>query len=368
MQANLDLSNSEPKEIDPLKLIYGDAIELQSVKIEILKPTYLDEKFIHAPPYNLRRLNAANGRWYFWWEESMTDIEWFSGTTGPIGESLNMGQYYNQWITNTFRNYDEAMDYVNWAGYYGTFMHILWGWILMGLKVDTHPDTFRQLILNYASFEGFHPQPEKIDSWGWKAKADLIGFLRFVEDYEVKARAVEISLAAKLPLYSWLPKDHEKQQWIKIAGSLDLPAEITIKEGKENVRELVLIDLKSGRQDKFYNTHAAQLYAYRDIWNANFPTMPIGRVFNYGCKDFRIPIGKTVTPYRFDEWKNGKEEHQWQKVKLDMAFAFDKEPKFKTSIRDQIFELGMSTDNLYETFDPKSLMDAFNPPKEGIKA
>jgi hypothetical protein len=65
---------------------------------------------------------------------------------------------------------------------------------------------------------------------------------------------------------------------------IDLPC--TMNDPKTGERINAIVDFKSGRKG-FHEEHEIQLHLYAMMWCANYPDIPISKVFNFSPKDWR---------------------------------------------------------------------------------
>ena len=151
------------------------------------------------------------------------------------------------------------------AAAYGTFMHAQFETLIINRRYNF--DNVPGVLLAYMEQNNL---PEKFygDSLT-KIRKDVCAFAQFVKDYNVRPLAVEIALVH--PDYHY-------------AGMVDLPCVMTDPKTGETFPAIV--DFKSGRKG-FYEEHEIQLHLYKDMWNVNFPALPVSRVFNFSPKDWR---------------------------------------------------------------------------------
>jgi hypothetical protein len=138
----------------------------------------------------------------------------------------------------------------------------------------------------------------------------------------------------------------------KYAGTIDLICKLTepardILDSKGEITAIV--DMKSGING-FYEEHEIQLFAYSHLWNYEYLDMPVTKLFNYGCHDYRLPLSNRVTPYKFKDQTNSKNAYKWNywvdlfhanpdnmKIESKTDFALDKELSLDANLED-IFE------------------------------
>ena len=146
-------------------------------------------------------------------------------------------------------------------------MHIQFETLIINRRYDF--DNVPAVLLDYMERENL---PEKVFSeWCVKIRKDVLSFAQFVRDYNVVPLAVEIGLVH--------PEFH-------YAGCVDMPCVMT--EPKTGKKYTAIVDFKSGRKG-FFEEHELQLHLYREMWNVNFPDVPVERVFNFSPKDWRGP-------------------------------------------------------------------------------
>jgi hypothetical protein len=129
------------------------------------------------------------------------------------------------------------------------------------------------------------PDPLDIEDWIAKLRQDVAGYVQWIQDYDVRPVAIEY------PFVSCTDYPY--------GGSIDLIAEITT-DAKKGKREIVLVDYKSSRNDP-YDSYFQQTFAYMRGWNECNPKQKVGRFFIYHPKAYKLPLGKTVKPYKFEE-------------------------------------------------------------------
>jgi hypothetical protein len=305
--------------------------------IEKIQAEFLDDTYIIPQDEIIYRINQYGDRYYFKIGIDGKPIIKASTTT-IIKKYSPMSPFLLQWWCNN--GYDESKEKLKESSMYGTFAHILWSKLLLRFNIDMSEAGIKQHLNEYFTKEN-EEFKYNFSEWHKKIKQDLIGFVQWVQDYKVKPIAIEMSIIGQA--YS---------------GTIDLVCEL---DDENNGRILVIVDWKSGRND-FYDDYVIQLEAYRQLWNAKFPERMIERIFNYGCKDFRLPIGKTVTPYRFKEQTDNMIcRGRWSRY-LDM-FASENPNltiESKTEIRDTIITIESDVSSLITEVNPLEFLEAEN--------
>lgn len=192
---------------------------------------------------------------------------------------------------------EEASDeYVELTANYGTLMHVCIGHVVKtGRFVDQEiRELVIETILNLKI-----DQEEYMQLWMDNIMLDMLAFLQFVSEYEVKILAIEFPIKMG-----------------EIATCIDMVCEITTKEKgfwgevyatdckggkkgdpKETYRLntfVAIVDFKSGRKG-FYPANEFQLELCKEAWNQFFSGTPyeVTKVFNWAPNDWRdIPTFK----------------------------------------------------------------------------
>jgi hypothetical protein len=229
--------------------------------VEEIRALYFNADALREPPYRVFQLNSDGHRYYYRFNES-GEPEFFPSVTTLLKQVMPTSPFLLDWmIANGKEGATEKRDL---AAAYGTFMHIQFERLIINRRYDF--DNVGPVLLAYMESENL---PERVFAeWLPKIRKDVLAFAQFVRDYRVKPLAVEIGLVH--------PGGY--------AGCIDLPCVMTDPKTGEVFRAIV--DFKSGRKG-FYEEHELQLHLYRDMWNVNFPDMPIARVFNFSPKDWR---------------------------------------------------------------------------------
>lgn len=242
--------------------------------IEEIKALYFDVDALREPPYRVYQLNTDGYRYYYRFDENREPVL-FPSVTTLLKQVMPTSPALLEWIAANGR--EGSIEKRDLAAAYGTFMHAQFEHLLINRTYDF--DNVPSRLLAFMEQENL---PEKFygDSLA-KIKKDVLAFAQFVKDYRVQPLAIEIGLVH--------PDDH-------YAGCVDLPCIMADPKTDEIFR--AIIDFKSGRKG-FWEEHELQLHLYKDMWNVNFPDVPIDRVFNFSPKDWR-----TKPTYNFKEQTN----------------------------------------------------------------
>lgn len=236
------------------------AIEiLPGMTTEEMKALFFDKTALVEPAYKVYQLNSKGHRYYYRKDEKGYP-EFFPSVTTIIDQTLPKAQHLIEWIAN--KGLEEAERYKMERASYGTFMHAQFERLLIERMYNL--DTLKDELKSYIEANRL---PDNFIYHADDLKRDILSFAQFVMDYDVRPIAVEIALV------------HPEK---KYAGMIDLPCTMNWK----GERIAALVDFKSGRKG-FYEGCEIQLHMYRDMWNVNFPNLPIEKVFNFAPKDWR---------------------------------------------------------------------------------
>lgn len=232
--------------------------------VEEMRSLYFDANALHEPAYRVFQLNSDGHRYYYRFNEA-GEPEFYPSVTTLLKQVMPTPPALLDWMMANGK--EGAVEKRDLAAAYGTFMHIQFETLIINRRYDF--DNVPALLLDYMEQENL---PEKVFSeWCVKIRKDVLAFAQFVRDYNVVPLAVEIGLVH--------PEFH-------YAGCVDMPCVMT--EPKTGKKFTAIVDFKSGRKG-FFEEHELQLHLYREMWNVNFPDVPVERVFNFSPKDWRGP-------------------------------------------------------------------------------
>ncbi len=230
--------------------------------VEEIRAVYFNADALKEPAYRVFQLNSDGHRYYYRFNES-GEPEFFPSVTTLLKQVMPTPAALLDWMIANGK--DGATEKRDLAAAYGTFMHIQFETLVINRRYDF--DSVPAVLLGYMERENL---PEKVFSeWLPKIRKDVLAFAQFVRDYNVKPLAIEIGLVH--PEYHY-------------AGCIDLPCIMT--DPKTGKQFTAIVDFKSGRKG-FYEEHELQLHLYREMWNVNYPEIPVARVFNFSPKDWR---------------------------------------------------------------------------------
>ena len=231
--------------------------------VEEIRAIFFNADALREPPYRVFQLNSEGHRYYYRFDETGTPVFYPSVTT-LLKQVMPTPPALLDWMIANGK--DGSVEKRDLAAAYGTFMHIQFETLIINRRYDF--DKTPAVLLAYMEENNL---PEKVFSdWLPKVRKDVLAFAQFVKDYNVRPLAVEIGLV------------HPKYNY---AGCIDLPCIMT--DPKTGATFTAIVDFKSGRKG-FYEEHELQLHLYREMWNINYPDVPVVRVFNFSPKDWRI--------------------------------------------------------------------------------
>lgn len=230
--------------------------------VEEIRALYFNRDALREPSYRIYQLNSDGYREYYRFNEK-GEPESYPSVTTLLKQVMPTPPALLDWyVANGKEGATEKRDL---AAAYGTFMHGEFERLIINRRYDF--DNVPAVLLDYMERENL---PEKVFAeWLPKIRKDVLAFAQFVRDYRVVPLAVEIGLCHPVHKY---------------AGCIDLPC--VMHDPKSGEEFTAIVDFKSGRKG-FYEEHELQLHLYRDMWTANYPEMPIERVFNFSPKDWR---------------------------------------------------------------------------------
>lgn len=266
---------------------------------EVLLPEFFDENAIKVPPEITYRIDNAGERLY---ARQSEDGKWkIVPSVTTVLRKLPMAQHLLQWYCDEFPDYEAAQAFVEKRADYGTHMHIMFKELLKGGDLVFNERLLSDGFADFLISIGKNPNHYDLKEAGRDLKKDMFAFVKWCADFKVKPLAIEYIVFGD-----------------KYAGAMDLCCKITVPEnikietyqdegmfafipgptvGKGEREITALIDFKSGRKG-FHLSNVLQLHALREQWNIEHPEHQIDTIANYGCKDYRLPIGATE-PYNF---------------------------------------------------------------------
>lgn len=227
---------------------------------EEMKAMFFSDALIE-PSYKVWQLNSKGHRYYYRFNDDGTP-EFYPSVTTILSQTMPKSEFLIKWIAD--KGIEEAERYKMERASYGTFMHAQFEELIINRCYDL--DELSSKLLSYIAKNNLSPDFIK---YADELKKDILAFAQFVIDYDVKPLAVEIALVHPVHHY---------------AGMIDLPC--TMNDPKTGERINAIVDFKSGRKG-FQEEHEIQLHLYAMMWCANYPDIPISKVFNFSPKDWR---------------------------------------------------------------------------------
>lgn len=316
---------------------------------EQVKAIYFNEDALVERPIPLYRIDNNGYRNYYSMDEK-GNIQMYTSITTLLSKTLPTSPQIIDWIAKHGR--EKADQLKNEAADYGTFMHIQCASLLIAGTYDL--DAVDEMMAGYIEECG-HPKAI-IKDWLPEIKKDILAFAQFVKETDLKALAVEITLCSKNGT----------------AGTVDIVGELNIeekafygevyksgenqgkpKETKRIRRITAIVDMKSGRKG-FYEAHEVQLVGYKVLWEENFPTKPIEKLFNWSPKEWRTEPG-----YNLKDQTDSKNAAKFPHL-LELAKIEEGKRDTQVSICEGIIDLKGDLTNNYRTIGLMELLKQKN--------
>jgi hypothetical protein len=264
---------------------------------ESIETEWFDEDALRLPDYKVGRVNFGKGRSYIRINDGgilESPLRLYTSLTTAIGSCAPMEQPLLEWHCKHGLQESERLTKV--AQMYGTLMHLEIGKFLKEKVYDF--DTTEAIVENYTSENDFWEVECK--DWGMKLKYDMAAFIQFFIDYEVVPLGIEYVLLSEkgfgtlIDLVCKITVD-VKGFWGELYKTGDKKG--TPKETTERVQKIAIINFKSGRKG-FFRSNGIQIECERQLWEENFPDMPIDMAMNWAPNEWTSNPG-----YHVKDWK-----------------------------------------------------------------
>lgn len=286
---------------------------------ESIKALYFDELSIQSVTYTLYRVNELKDRFYYVVDENAHPTL-YPSTTTIINTELKPGFGLIEWLKS--RTKEQAEFERDSRANYGTFMHKACSDLVVQERVnfvDLKNELYEICKNKYSSF---------FDSWYNEIQKDVRSFASFWQERKCRLLASEIGLK------------HDDG----FAGCLDLVVEMDFNKR----RVLAIVDLKSGKGGASYENHEIQLHAYKELWNYNFPALPVEMLFNLTFTDWR-----SKPSYRLTNQSEKKSAKKWDHLLEMWKIDNDQEEVVINSYSDSI----SLNDDIMKTFSQEKLSE-----------
>lgn len=266
---------------------------------ETVPTEWFDPEALRLPNYSVGRVNFGKGRSYVRINADgrlESPLRLYTSLTTAISSCAPMEQPLLEWYCK--HGLEEASRLTKVAQMYGTLMHLEIGKFLIERVYDFN--SIDEVVGNYTN-EHSYWEPE-CNEWTMKLKYDMAAFIQFFFDYHVIPMGIEYVLLSE-----------------KGFGTLiDLVCKITIsekgffgevyksgkqkgqpKETSQRTTKTAIINFKSGRKG-FYRSNGIQIECERQLWEENFPDMPIDMAMNWAPNEWTSNPGYHVKDWTGD--------------------------------------------------------------------
>lgn len=264
------------------------------MSIAAIKAMYFADDALMIDPFPLYRYEYRGDRFYYYQTPEVADydpqdkppVKFAVGVTTLTRKTIPQNEGLVKWIAGM--GWDNAIAYRDQRAKYGSLMHTCFATLL--IKKVFNLDLLPEVVHNYCTVNGLTVNETE---WSEDLKQDLLAFATFMRDYNVKVKAIELSMvspgmgvAGTLDLFCEMD-DEEKGFFGETYLSGERKGQP--KESKRTVRVLAIVDFKSGRDSTGGIHNAAQLTALRAILQDNYEVYRNFdfKLYNFHPKDWR---------------------------------------------------------------------------------
>ena len=275
-------------------------VKLDSEDYKALEAEFFDKDLIIEPEYTNYRIDKSGQRFYVRIYDDKKYIK-APSYSEIMNRVLGVDYYLADWMATVGKD-QATFERINSANY-GTFFHIQCADILRGKAVNLDEQYFFEEMQVFCE-ENNHDFEELLKWYkqkGRKILDDVIGFICWIKEYNVRPIAMEYPLM------------HPEGLW---AGTTDLVCKLAYDKNEI----IAMVDIKSTLQG-FFESNEIQLHAYKTLWDMEHPEIQIERVFNYCCNSFRrstlakyLSGGKSgrFKPFQFKDQTGSENTYKWQ--------------------------------------------------------
>jgi hypothetical protein len=258
---------------------------------ELVNTEWFNQDALRLPNYKVGRVSYGDyGRSYIRINEDGTieqPFRLYTSLTTAINTCSPMEQGLLEWYTKN--GMVEAKRLLKDSQMYGTLMHQMFGEYLISNRIDFA--TIQDTIDAYCG-EHHYYSPE-VPGWNRKLKSDIAAFCYFCKERNVTPLGIEYVLLS----------DKGFGTLIDLVCEMDISETYASgankgqpKESKRRKRIRAIINFKSGRH-AFYRSNGIQIECEKQLWEENFPDLPLDAAFNWSPKEWGINPG-----YNLKDW------------------------------------------------------------------
>jgi hypothetical protein len=314
------------------------SIEIDMSMYETLKADWLSKDFVIENQDRIYRFDNRGTRFYLKWDGKT--IVSAPGVTSVLKKTAPMGFNLVEWYAK--HGMDKANDLMFEAQNYGVLMHITFGRLLRGETIDLEDIAMDGMIEDFC-LDHIMPWQMNKPEWRKKLKQDIIGFIQWVQDFEVVPLAIEYPFVFE-------------NSGLAYSGTIDLVCRLKPRSNAKD-KIIAIVDFKSGRHD-FYDDSAIQLKAYQNAWEALYKDLKAVSVYNYAPTDFRYPVSEKTKPYRFKDQTENDANLKWNHY-LTLFYSDPANSVIHSKTEIKPLEVTIKTD-ISTLFDTTNIQEKFN--------